>query len=213
MLEHLKECNPDYCIKSVHDVAFQTYGKIVDEDVQDAIEYVKTSVRPPKTGNSYQPSVSQLEQLESIQKLSQKVYGGLEVIAGSVVGDNHVFNGIEYHQCSEVIVAVTDFILVVGHLWDMEDNTYDSSKCELFYVPKGTVVECYSTTLHYTPICVRDEGFKTICLLLKGTGDAVERDGILKKKNKWFVAHVDNLEKIQTGDYPGLTGKMIKINY
>ncbi len=29
-------------------------------------------------------------------------------------------------------------------------------KCELFYVPQGTVVELYATTLHYTPITVID---------------------------------------------------------
>ena len=67
----------------------------------------------------------------------------------------------------------------------------------------GTVVELYATTLHYTPITVIDS-FKTICLLLKGTGDACQRRGILKKKNKWFIAHKDNVEKVQAGDYPGL---------
>ena len=75
-----------------------------------------------------------------------------------------------------------------------------------------TVVELYATTLHYTPITVIDS-FKTICLLLKGTGDACQRRGILKKKNKWFIAHKDNVEKVQAGDYPGLKGKMIQIKH
>lgn len=94
----------------------------------------------------------------------------------------------------------------------MVENDYDIEKCELFYVPQGTVVELYATTLHYTPITVIDS-FKTICLLLKGTGDAGQRRGILKKKNKWFIAHKDNVEKVQAGDYPGLKGKMIQIKH
>ena len=115
---------------------------------------------------------------------------------------------------SETIIAVTDYILVVGHIWDMQDDTYNSSKCELFYVPKGTIVECYSATLHYTPIAVSKEGFITIYLLLKGTGDILEkRKKILKKKNKWFIAHQDNLEKIASGDYPGLLGRKIIIDH
>ena len=97
----------------------------------------------------------------------------------------------------------------------MENETYDSQKCECFYVPQGTIVECYSTTLHYTPICLSDDGFKTICLLLKGTGDNLPRPqvGILKKKNKWFIAHPENIEKVKLRDVPGLKGNMIKIKY
>ena len=94
----------------------------------------------------------------------------------------------------------------------MVGNDYDIEKCELFYIPKGTVVELYATTLHYTPITVKNS-FKTICLLLRGTGDSCQRRGILKKKNKWFIAHKDNVEKVQAGDYPGLKGKMIHIKH
>ena len=115
-------------------------------------------------------------------------------------------------ECSETIIAVTDYILALGKRQDMEENDYDIEKCELFYVPKGTVVELYATTLHYTPITVKDS-FETICLLLRGTGDSCQRRGILKKKNKWFIAHKDNVEKVQAGDYPGLKGKMIHIKH
>ena len=45
------------------------------------------------------------------------------------------------------------------------------------------------------------------------TGDAL-RDGpkgILKKRNKWFVAHPENTAKVAAGDYPGLLGAMREI--
>lgn len=207
MLEDIQKLNDQYLIKSVFDSSFQTYGSIVQENMDEAINFVKEH----SFDASYIPSVKEVEDIPCIQKLSQKIYGYLDVIAGVVSGHNEVLNGIEYHQCSEVIIAVTDYILVVGHRWDMQNQEYDSSKCEIFYVPQGTVVECYATTLHYTPICVEDGGFQTICLLLKGTGDSAERIGILKKKNKWFIAHKDNVEKVKLGDYPGLKGKMIHI--
>ncbi|WP_154888215.1 DUF4867 family protein [Longibaculum muris] len=213
-LKQLQELNKAYQIRSIQDESFKTYGKIIEEDVQDAIAYVLANVHPPKIGNCYEPSVQVIEEYSSIQRLSQKVYGYMDVMAGVVAGHNDVLNGIEYHQGSETIVAVTDYVLVVGHLWDMLDDTYDSSLCEIFYVPQGTIIELWSTTLHYTPICVSDEGFLTICLLLRGTGDKLlKREGILKKKNKWFIAHYDNKEKVDLGDYPGLTGKMIQIKY
>lgn len=214
MLEDIQKLNPTLNIKSIYDEAFITYGRIREEDVKEALNYAVKSVIPPKNGNLYKASIKELEELPSILNLSHKVYGYMEVMAGIVVGHNQELNGIEYHQGSETIIAVSDYILVVGHLWDMQDSTYDSSLCECFYVPQGVIVECYGTTLHYTPIEVSQDGFCTICLLLKGTGDTLEkRQGILKKKNKWFIAHNDNIEKIKSGDYPGLKGNIIRIKY
>lgn len=210
-LNDLKALNPNYSIYDITDAQFKTYGRIVEADLKEAIDYVNSK----DIQSGYIASDPSLENISSIQSLGYDVFGNLDFIAGIVSGNNHVLNGIEYHQCSEVIVAVSDYVLVVGHRWDMENETYDSQKCECFYVPQGTIVECYSTTLHYTPICLSDDGFKTICLLLKGTGDNLPRPqvGILKKKNKWFIAHPENIEKVKLGDVPGLKGNMIKIKY
>ena len=159
-------------------------------------------------------SVEALENLSSIRLLAQRVYGNVDVIVGIVFGNNCVLKGIEYHQGSETIIAVTDFVLIVGHVWDMKGQTCDTSLCESFYVPQGTIVECYGTILHYTSISVNDNGFKTICLLLKGTAEPLlERQGILKKKNKWFIAYKENLGKVQSGDYLGLKGEFIIIHH
>ncbi|EAE1273829.1 DUF4867 family protein [Listeria seeligeri] len=213
-LETINRLNPDYLIKSINDFSFRTYGRIIEENIQDVLVYVTKNFLPLELGNAYSPSLSTVEQFESIQRLSHRVYGHLDVMGGVVTGYNQVLNGIEYHQGSETIIAASDCIMVVGHLWDMKNDTFDSALCECFYIPQGTIVECYSTTLHYTPICVSDAGFTTICLLLNGTGDMLNKKmGILKKRNKWFIAHSENIEKVQAGDFQGLTGKMIKINY
>lgn len=214
MFQNIVELNKNYQIQLINQDNFMTYGCIVEINVDDAIEYADKCVHPPKNGNQYRASVKEIESLASIRQIALEVYGGMNIIAGSVVGDNTVLNGIEFHQGSETIIAVEDFIYVVGHRWDMKNNQYDTSLCQIFYVPRGTVIESYATTLHYAPIQVSDRGFKTICILPQGTGDCIEkRVGILKKKNKWFIAHGSNVEKIESGDYPGLIGDLIQIKY
>lgn len=208
MLKELRKNNTDYFIYDVSDDCFKKYGRILEKDVSEAIEFTNSY----SSEQSYVSDVKELNGISCIRELSEEVYGGLETIAGIVQGENSLVNGMEYHQCSETIVAVTDIVLALGLRSDMHGNDYYINQSELFYIPKGIVVELYASTLHYTPICIYDK-FKTICLLLKGTGDPIKRRGILKKKNKWFIAHPSNEDKILSGDYPGLRGPLIKINH
>ena len=214
MLEGIQELNSKYKIQKISDKTFCQYGRIITSDVKDILHYGDVHITPPKSGNIFNASVQTVEDLASIQAISKKVYGYMEVQAGTCTGQNTALMGIEYHQGSETIIAVTDFILVVGKLQDIKDNYYDGTLCECFYVPRGTIVECYSTTLHYTPCKVDKDGFKTIVLLLKGTGDSIEKtSGILRKKNRWFICHCSNTEKIELGDFPGLQGELIEFAY
>ena len=83
---------------------------------------------------------------------SKRIYGSLPVQLGYCNGHNKKLNALEYHRDSEVNIAVTDMILILGNLWDVTDDfTYETSKAEAFMVPAGTVVEMFSTTLHYAP--------------------------------------------------------------
>lgn len=67
-------------------------------------------------------------------------------------------NPLEYHRSFEVNVEATDAVLMLGSLQDVEtDFTYDTSRVEAFFVPAGTAVELYATTLHYAP-CGVDGG-------------------------------------------------------
>lgn len=48
-------------------------------------------------------------------------------------------NAVEYHRDSEVNVALTDLILILGKEQDIEaDGTYQTEKMEAFLVPAGT---------------------------------------------------------------------------
>lgn len=152
------------------------------------------------------------EALPAAQAIGLAVYGGMPFQAGPCRGHNHVLNGIEYHSGSEVAVCLQPCVLILGHLWDMQGNTYDGAKTQAFYCEAGQVVQTYETTLHYTPCAVGDTFF-TACFLPRGTGDALPDGptGILKKRNKWFVAHPENTAKVAAGDYPGLLGAMREI--
>jgi len=212
-LSELQKYNSHLKIRNITDSSFNKYGITIDFDVNELIDEVNSDEYPQLNGNYYIPSIEKLEQNEKMQFLINKVYGYLDVMAGIVKGDNDVLNGIEYHQCSETIIAITDYVLAVGHRWDIQNGFYDTSYCKIFYVPKGTIVECFATTLHYTPIAVEKAGFKTICLLLRGTGDTLEKgsEGLLKRKNKWYMTHQNNYEKVSAGDFVGLNGEIIKV--
>lgn len=163
----------------------------------------------PQTGNLYIASNAQVEALPAVQQIGRQVYGGMPFQAGLCCGHNKVLNGIEYHSGSEVAVCIRPCVLFLGHIWDMEGNTYDGTHARAFYCEAGQAVQTYETTLHYT-LCAGEDAFFTVCLLPRGTGDVLPGgpEGILKKWNKWFLAHPENLEKVRAGNVPGLLGPM-----
>ena len=103
-------------------------------------------------------------------------YGELPIQIGYCNGHNTKLNAVEYHRNSEINIAVTDLILIIGKQQDIEaDYTYDTSLMEAFLVPAGTVIEVYGTTLHYAPCHVEDGGFRCVVVLPKG--DVYKRQG------------------------------------
>ena len=92
-------------------------------------------------------------------------------------------------------------------------------KIAAFYVPAGTVIEVYATTLHFCPCQVSDEGFISIVILPRGTNKPLEhpRDDagegrLLWARDKWLIAHPE-APAVQRGAYPGLHGENYEIRY
>ncbi len=133
-------------------------------------------------------------------------------------GDNHKLNALEYHRDSEINVACTDLILLIGSEQDMDPETfaYDTSKIEAFLVPAGTMIEVYATTLHYAP-CNAGGRFRCVVVLPKGTNEPLAvtpekkgEDALLFAVNKWLVAHPESgLDK--DGAFMGLTGENLTV--
>ena len=203
-------------IQKVTDPAFRKYGQVLEGyDFTGLIKEMKHTPVPEDV--IYVPSVEELEALDIMKDLQNKGYGGLEIQIGYCNGHNKKLNAVEYHRNSEINVAVTDLVLLIGHQQDIEpDHTYDTSKIEAFLVPAGTGIEVYATTLHYAPCHVNEGGFQCVVVLPKGTNtdltfqtEKMGEDSLMTAKNKWLIAHED--AKI-AGAFNGLKGENITID-
>ena len=203
-------------IQKVTDSAFRKYGQVLEGyDFTGLIKEMKHTPVPEDV--IYVPSVEELEALDIMKDLQNKGYGGLPVQIGYCNGHNKKLNAVEYHRNSEINVAVTDLVLLIGHQQDIEpDHTYDTSKIEAFLVPAGTGIEVYATTLHYAPCHVNEGGFQCVVVLPKGTNpdltfqtEKMGEDSLMTAKNKWLIAHED--AKI-AGAFNGLKGENITID-
>ena len=210
-------------VKQVTDTSFRKYGKILTGIDFSEIYNVLEEMDYPEDVE-YAASFGPLEEPEFRQKLSNTLYGELSVEIGYCSGHNKMLNALEYHRSSEANVAVTDIILLLGHQSDItEDFIYDTAQLEAFFVPAGTAVELYATTLHYVPIGTKenDYAFKMGVVLPFGTNfplgitlgaeaekEKLPEEKLLFAKNKWLIAHEEGGEE---GAFIGLTGKNISV--
>ena len=222
MIAHLREVN-DVKIHSVFDEAFRTFGNIVEGyDFDDLTKYMTEQTEIPESGNVYVASVEEMEKFPVAKQIQSEVYGGMPIQIGYCNGRNSTYNGFEYHKGSEINVAITDFMLVLGHTWLIaKDHTYRIEDATVFFVPKKTAIEMFQTTLHLSPCKVSDEGFKGIVILPKGTNTPLDvapqnREGenrLLLQKNKWVIAHPAREPLIKQGAFAGLLGENKELKY
>ena len=100
---------------------------------------------------------------------------------------------------------------------DPETLTYETSKVECFFVPAGTAVELYATTLHFAPCGIDGEEFRCGVALPRGTNEALKNpiakegeDRLLFAVNKWLIAHEESgLDK--DGAFIGLKGENLTL--
>ena len=214
MINRLKRVNQEIEIYSVHDLVFKTYGRVIDLNTKEIIDAAERYEMPEKT--KYIPSIEGLEGLDAAKTIQEEYFGTMPIQVGCCYGYNKNLNATEWHTSSEINVAVTDIVLILGHIWDVENNTVSSDVFKAFYIPKGTAVEVFSTTLHYCPCQVNDDGFRCIVVLPKGTNTTLNtapRDKRVIAKNKWLIAHIDNEEKIKQGAVAGIIGNNYEIMY
>ena len=203
-------------IQKVTDTAFAKYGKVMsDIPVERILKEMEHTPLPEDV--IYVPSVEALEVLPDAVAVREKGFGGLPIQIGYCNGRNVKLNALEYHRSSEIDIAVTDLILLLGCQQDIkEDDTYDTSLVEAFLVPAGTAIEVYATTLHYAPCSVGEKGFRCVVVLPKDTNTEITfalkekgEDRLMTAKNKWLIAHEE--AKI-AGAFNGLKGENITLS-
>ena len=208
-------------IKPVTGRAFKPFGRVIKGYYLRSLIEEMEKTECPSDRVVYEPSVRSLETLKINRQFSEEAYGGMPIQIGYCNGRNHLLNAVEYHRDSELNLACTDMILLVGKRQDIgRDYTYDTGKMQAFLVKKGTLVEIYSTTLHYAPISAGEhENFRCVVVLPGGTNEPLpacrgkahtKEDQLLTHVNKWLIAHPESgLDK--GGAFVGLKGENIRL--
>lgn len=206
-------------IQSCFDKTFAAYGKVIKGYDTAALEEAMGKLPCPDGAVTYVPSVAELEKLDIMKAFKEQLYGGMPIQIGYCNGDNHTMGCLEYHRDSELNLAVTDMVLLLGLESDVdfENYMYDTSKVEAFMVPKGTLVEVYATTLHYAPINAGGK-FRCVVVLPRGTNEALafkpDPSGearLMTATNKWLLAHADSPEA-KSGAVVALKGENHVVN-
>lgn len=220
MLEYLQSQNPHITIHSITDPLFQKYGNILSGyNFNKCLEIMQT--KPiPEEGNCYVASDEDMMKTDVAVQLSHRFYANMPVQIGYCNGNSSKLNALEYHKGSEIDVAVTDLVLILSDIRNIKNNKLDSSCVDVFYVPANTACELYSTTLHFAPCKITDQGYKSIIVLPEGTNAALDvlpvpncdEDFLLWMQNKWLIAHAESIPASK-GAFVGITGENIEIKY
>lgn len=219
--ETLKKLNHHVPFYHVNETAFAPYGKIINNYHFEELDSYMNKTEIPEEGNVYIASNAEMEETAIKEQIQSIFYGQLPIQIGYCNGVNSTLNGLEYHKGSEINYTLTDSVLLLGKVQSIKHNQYDASDIEAFFIPKGTAVELYATTLHFAPCKVSDHGFKVVVILPEGTNQPLEKepdhkteeDSLLFMKNKWLLAHPDRDVLINRGAYPGIKGENIQIYY
>jgi hypothetical protein len=206
-------------LESVFDESFREFGQIVKGyDFTELLKTIEKNTPMPDEGVVYITSEPKLESLPVFEDLAQGYFGGMPIQLGYCNGHNTKLNGLEYHRDSEVNIAASDIVVLIGRQTDIspDDLTFDTSKTRAFFAPAGTAFEFYATTLHYAPCEVSPAGFKVGVALPRGTNEKkperavmTDENKLLAAANKWLLVHP---EAAEDGLYTGLVGENIDVS-
>lgn len=199
---------------------FARYGRVITgyEAECASVAAALETCTPLPEDVGYLPEEPALQSMPEAAALGASLFGGMPFQFGWCNGHNTRLNCLEYHRDSEFNLSPGDFILLLAKLDEIVDGKLDTGRVKAFRVPAGTLVEVYSTTLHYAP-CHTDpaRGFKVLVALPKGTNTEKPNlpvqggdDAWLWACNKWLLAHPDSAEAVQ-GAAAVLTGQKLDI--
>ncbi len=216
MLKRLKSLNPEIQLFGVEDKEFSSFGRVIDFlDTKKIIE-VASKIEAQGDSSSYVAKYDEFEKLPIAKEIKDKCFGTLPTQIGYCWGHSNFLNAAEWHTSSEINISITPLVLFLGHVWDIEDKKIDSSSFKAFYLPKGTAVEIFSTSLHFCPCEVSSTGFGCVVALPQDTNTPLAENvnnSLLFRKNKWIIAHEENEALKSRGVICGITGVNYEIKY
>lgn len=108
-------------VKQIFAEEFKKYGKILNEYPLD--ELIKEMEKTPLPDDViYIPSEQRLETTKVANELKNYGFGGIPIQIGYCNGKNNKLNALEYHRNSEINIAVTDCILLLGKQEDITED-------------------------------------------------------------------------------------------
>lgn len=215
MLARLKELNPTLALYDVTDPVFARYGRIVEMDTAEILR-VADAMERPADSVAYLPSVDAFEALPIHAEICERIFGTLPTQTGYCHGRNSVLNATEWHHSSELNIAITPIVLILGKRADFHDGVMDSADMKAFLVPRGVAVEVYGDSTHYCAIQVSDEGFGSVVALPLATNTPLASpvsDPLMTAKNKWLVTHPDAASLVAKGVTVGIRGENYTVKY
>lgn len=218
MLQQLQKMNVSLDIRHVEDSSFKNFGRILESFPDEKLIHSIEDFPVPESGNVYVPSEPALEFSDVKGSIESRYYGEMEIQIGYCNGNNSNLGGLEFHKGSEINVAATDMVLLLGHLNDMEKGTFSTDHLKAFYIPRGYAIEMFQTTLHLAPCKVTKEGFKCIVILPEGTNTPLKEeekgeDPLLFMRNKWLLAHEEHQRFVDQGAHIGIKGPNVFVQY
>lgn len=182
-------------IQEITSGTFRAYGRVLNVDTEEFLQVMDARPVTPAGQADYVTELPELATLPLGKEIQTKVFGELPVEFGHCSGWNNHLNALEFHRSSEIDIAATDLLLLLGHEQDIDWDmlTYNTDRVECFHVPRGTAVELYATTLHYTPCRAGGKEFRMGVILPAGTNEAlscrVQHPYFMQAKNTWLLAH------------------------
>ncbi|QUI23678.1 DUF4867 family protein [Vallitalea pronyensis] len=222
MYQTIKNKNQHIRMMHVTQSSVRPYGRMITGyDFSELIDYMHLKTAIPQEGNRYLPAIQEMEHTALFEHLMHGYYGGMPIQIGYCNGQNTQLNGLEYHKGREIVLAITDLVLLLGHVQDIKEKQYHSENVVGVFVPKETAIELYATTLHFAPCKVHKKGFKSSIILPEGTNSPINynggvhtyEEGLLFKKNKWLLVHSENTKLMRQDAYVGIIGENTRVNY
>lgn len=217
-LEQLQQANPDIQIEPIFDDSFALYGRVIDLPHQDdLIATLATDTQIPTENNVYVRDDPQFLSASQRADIAREFYGEQPIEIGYCNGNSDRINAFEFHNCSELNLAGTDMVLWLAHRQILSDGRMSTQSAHAYFVPRGTAIEVYPTTLHFAPNRVHVSGFKCLVILTDKTNTPLtserEPDDLLFQYNKWLLTHPDNQRMVNNGAFIGLSGDNLHINF
>jgi hypothetical protein len=214
MLKDLRAANPSLRIIHPKDEGFNQFGRLLsDTGWGEMITRAKRLI-PADADPMYIPSCPELETPEPPGALLSQAFGNDKTQIGVCRGFNDQLNGMEWHDCPEVICAVTPIVLILGLKKDIIAGRWNSELALCCFLNAGETVELFPDTLHFAPCRVDESPFLSIIALPKGVNDDLgmdePEDSMLWKERKWLIVHQDS-PLSTAGAITGISGKNIRI--